>query len=87
LVALEETAATLGTRVGLERRHFARLAESALSNWERDGAASLTGPIIRGDEAVVERQRNEIARAFPSLLPFWDALTDRTRTIAADLRS
>jgi predicted short-subunit dehydrogenase-like oxidoreductase (DUF2520 family) len=87
LVALEETAATIGARVGLEPRHLGKLAESALSNWVRDGAGSLTGPIIRGDEAVVERQRNEIARAFPSLLPFWDALTDRTRAIAADLRS
>ena len=35
---------------------------------------------------VVDRQRTEIARAFPSLLPFWDALTHRTRTIAADPR-
>ena len=87
LVALEETAATIGARVGLERRHLARLAESALSAWVRDGAASLTGPIVRGDEAVVDRQRKEIATAFPHLLPFWDALADRTRSIAAGSRS
>jgi predicted short-subunit dehydrogenase-like oxidoreductase (DUF2520 family) len=86
LVALEETAATLGSRVGLDRRHLAKLAESALTNWARDGAASLTGPIVRGDEAVVARQRNEIAVTFPNLLPFWDALTDRTRSIAAELK-
>jgi predicted short-subunit dehydrogenase-like oxidoreductase (DUF2520 family) len=86
LVALEETAATLGARVGLERRHLAKLAESALTNWARDGAVSLTGPIVRGDEAVVARQRSEIAITFPNLLPFWDALTDRTRTIAAELK-
>ena len=86
LVALEETAATIGGRVGLERRHLATLAESALSNWARDGAASLTGPIVRGDAAVVDRQRKEIAAVFPSLLPLWDALTDRTRTIAAGAR-
>jgi predicted short-subunit dehydrogenase-like oxidoreductase (DUF2520 family) len=87
LVALEETAAAIGARVGLERRHLAGLAASALSNWARDGKASLTGPIVRGDEAVVERQRKEIARAFPDLIPFWDALVDRTRTIAAEVRS
>jgi len=87
LVALEETAATIGARVGLERRHLATLAESALSNWARDGAASLTGPIVRGDAAVVDRQRKEIAVEFPDLLPLWDALTDRTRTIAAGVRS
>jgi predicted short-subunit dehydrogenase-like oxidoreductase (DUF2520 family) len=87
LVALEETAAVIGASVGLERRHLAGLAASALSNWARDGKASLTGPIVRGDEAVVERQRNEIARAFPDLIPFWDALVDRTRAIAAEVRS
>lgn len=87
LVALEETAATIGARVGLERRHLATLAESALSNWARDGAASLTGPIVRGDSAVVDRQRKEIAAQFPALLALWDALTDRTRTIAAEMRT
>lgn len=87
LVALEETAATIGARVGLERRHLAALAESALSNWIRDGKTSLTGPIVRGDDAVVDRQRNEIAGAFPNLLPVWDALTERARTIAAEMRS
>jgi predicted short-subunit dehydrogenase-like oxidoreductase (DUF2520 family) len=86
LVALEETAATLGARVGLERRPRARLAETARENWARDGAASLTGPVVRGDEAVVMRQRDEIARVFPRLVPFWDALTERTRDLAADSR-
>ena len=86
LVAVEETAATLGSAVGLERRHLAKLAESALSNWARDGAASLTGPIVRGDEAVIARQRDAIAITFPKLVSFWDALTERTRSIAAELK-
>lgn len=85
LVALEETAALLGQRVGLERRHLAKLAESALTNWARDGAASLTGPVARGDNAIVERQREEVGHVYPALLPLWDALTDRTRAIAANL--
>jgi predicted short-subunit dehydrogenase-like oxidoreductase (DUF2520 family) len=86
LVALEETAALLGADVGLERRHLARLAESALSNWTRDGARSLTGPIMRGDETVVARQRSEVARVHPELLALWDALTARTREIAAEMK-
>lgn len=86
LVALEETAAVIGDAVGLERRHLARLAESALSNWAREGVQSLTGPIVRGDEAVVARQRAEVARVHPELLPFWDALAKRTHEIAAEVR-
>jgi predicted short-subunit dehydrogenase-like oxidoreductase (DUF2520 family) len=86
LVALEETAAKVGASVGVERHHLVRLAESALANWSRDGARSLTGPVVRGDEAVVACQRDEIARSHPDLLPFWDALTARTREIAAEAR-
>lgn len=86
LVALEETAAAIGSHVGLERRHLARLAESALTNWARDGARSLTGPVVRGDEAVVARQREAVAEADAALLPLWDALTARTRAIAAEVR-
>jgi len=86
LVALEETAAAVGAHVRLERRHLARLAESALANWERDGARSLTGPIARGDDAVVARQRAALAASDDALLPLWDALTERARAIAAEAR-
>ncbi len=86
LVVVEETAAAVGAHAGLERRHLARLAESALANWTRDGARSLTGPIVRGDDAVVARQRAAVAASDPSLLPFWDALTERARAIASRAR-
>ncbi|HSQ32850.1 MAG TPA: DUF2520 domain-containing protein [Gemmatimonadaceae bacterium] len=86
LVVLEEAAAAVGARVGLERRHLARLAESALANWTRDGARSLTGPVARGDEAVIARQRAALAAGDASLLPLWDALTERARAIAAEAR-
>lgn len=86
LVVVEETAAAVGAHVGLERRHLARLAESALANWTRDGARSLTGPIVRGDDAVVARQRAAVAASDASLLPFWDALTERARAIASRVR-
>ncbi|HTJ22798.1 MAG TPA: DUF2520 domain-containing protein [Gemmatimonadaceae bacterium] len=86
LVVLEEAAASVGARVGLERRHLARLAESALVNWTRDGARSLTGPVARGDEAVIARQRAALAASEASLLPLWDALTERARAVAAEVR-
>jgi predicted short-subunit dehydrogenase-like oxidoreductase (DUF2520 family) len=86
LVVVEETAAAVGAHVGLERRHLARLAESALANWTRDGDRSLTGPIVRGDDAVVARQRAAVAASDASLLPFWDALAERARAIASRVR-
>lgn len=86
LVALEETAASVGAHVRLERRHLVRLAESALANWARDGARSLTGPIARGDDAVVARQRAALAASDATLLRLWDALTERARVIAGEAR-
>lgn len=82
LVTLESAADRLASTVGVERRHLARLAESALANWSRLGDAALTGPIVRGDEATVARQRTAVSRATPDLQPLWDALADATRTLA-----
>ncbi len=74
LVTLEDAASQLASSVGLERRHLARLAQSALDNWTRlGGPAALTGPIVRGDEATVARQRAAAMVAAPHLLPLWDA--------------
>ena|ERR1041385_906930 len=86
LVTIEDAAERIGSAAGVERRHLARLARSALENWERSGAASLTGPISRGDEATVTRQRDAVARGAPAVLPLWDALADATRELAARSR-
>jgi predicted short-subunit dehydrogenase-like oxidoreductase (DUF2520 family) len=82
LVTLESAANRLASTVGVERRHVVRLAQSALENWARLGEAALTGPIVRGDEITVRRQRDAVVRAAPNLKPLWDALADATRQIA-----
>jgi predicted short-subunit dehydrogenase-like oxidoreductase (DUF2520 family) len=83
LVTLEDAAEQLAARTGIQRRHLARLAESALENWsELGGRAALTGPIVRGDESTVERQRAAVARVASPLLPLWDSLADATRELA-----
>ncbi len=82
LVTLEASADRLASSVGIERHHLARLAQSALENWARLGAAALTGPIVRGDEATVQRQREAVVRAAPDLEPMWDALAESTRRLA-----
>ena len=83
LVTLEDAASQLASSVGLERRHLARLAQSALDNWTRlGGPAALTGPIVRGDDATVARQREATMRVAPHLLPLWDELANATRALA-----
>jgi predicted short-subunit dehydrogenase-like oxidoreductase (DUF2520 family) len=60
-----------------------RLVQSALDEWATHGAReALTGPIARGDEVTVTRQREGVAREAPELLPLWDALTQATRELA-----
>jgi len=84
LVALEAEAERLGAVVGLERRHLAHLAQSALSAWAALGGAALTGPIARGDEATVARQRSAVAERASRVLPLWDCLAQSTRELAAE---
>jgi predicted short-subunit dehydrogenase-like oxidoreductase (DUF2520 family) len=51
--------------------------------WAELGPArALTGPIARGDEAVVARHRATVAERTPHLLPLWDALAEQTRAVA-----
>jgi len=66
----------------VERSQLAPLVRAAVENWARLGAAdALTGPIARGDEATVARQRAAIAERAPDLLPVFDALADATRAL------
>jgi predicted short-subunit dehydrogenase-like oxidoreductase (DUF2520 family) len=84
LVTLEGTAEELAERVGVPRALLAPLARAALDNWAAAGAErALTGPIVRGDEETVARQRAAVAERAPEALALWDALAGRTRAIAA----
>jgi predicted short-subunit dehydrogenase-like oxidoreductase (DUF2520 family) len=87
LVTLETMAERVGKRSGLERHHLLPLARAALENWASLGSVALTGPIVRGDELTVTRQRDAIARRAPEFLPLWDCLTSATRQLAADTAS
>jgi predicted short-subunit dehydrogenase-like oxidoreductase (DUF2520 family) len=57
------------------------LVRATVDNWADTGRRALTGPIARGDEETVERQRAAVVSAAPELLPLWDALTARTRSL------
>jgi predicted short-subunit dehydrogenase-like oxidoreductase (DUF2520 family) len=84
LVTLEGAAERLAATAGVDRALLAPLVRAAVENWAARGAAgALTGPIARGDEATVARQRAAVAERAPDLIALFDALTDATRALAA----
>lgn len=87
LVAVLGGAERLFDRVGVDREHVAPLVRTAVENWVRlGGERSLTGPIVRGDDDTVARQRAAIVARAPELLPLWDALAAATLDLAARSR-
>lgn len=88
LVALEESAAELLSRTGVEdaRELLAPLVLQTAANWAERGPDALTGPIARGDAATVERHLEAISDLAPELLAAYETLAERaaaTRGAAA----
>ena len=83
LVTLEAAAERLVGTAGVDRAALAPLVRAAVDTWvELGGERALTGPIVRGDEATVERQRAALLERTPELMPLFDALADATRALA-----
>jgi pantoate--beta-alanine ligase len=83
LVTLEAAAEHLAATTGTGRDLLAPLVRATVENWAAQGATgAITGPIARGDEATVLRQRDAVAARAPDLLPVFDALADATRRLA-----
>lgn len=83
LVTLEAAAELLAARAGIDRRLLVPLVRATVENWVALGPErALTGPVARGDEEVVARQREAIAERAPELLALFDALADATRELA-----
>jgi predicted short-subunit dehydrogenase-like oxidoreductase (DUF2520 family) len=83
LVALEAAAGELAATAGVTREQLAPLVLATARQWAELGPErALTGPIARGDEAVVARHRAAIAERAPHLLALWDALAEQTRVVA-----
>jgi len=83
LVTLEGAAERLAATAGVDRELLAPLVRAAVENWVRLGAEqALTGPIARGDEVTVARQRAAVAERAPDLVALFDALVDATRALA-----
>jgi predicted short-subunit dehydrogenase-like oxidoreductase (DUF2520 family) len=81
LVTLEWAAERVG---GVDRQALAPLVRATVENWAAQGPrAALTGPIARGDEATVAKQRAAVAQRAPDLAELFDAMTSATRDLAA----
>ena len=88
VVTLEWMAERVASAAGISpenaRRMLAPLVRQTVDNWATLGPqAALTGPVARGDEVTVARQRKAIADAAPDLLPLFDALVEQTKAVAA----
>ena len=82
LVALEGAAERLAATAGVDRDAFVPLVRATIENWAALGAEqALTGPIARGDEETVARQRAAVEERTPELLDLFDALADSTREL------
>jgi predicted short-subunit dehydrogenase-like oxidoreductase (DUF2520 family) len=83
LVTLEDAAESLLATTGADRSILVPLVRAAVENWaELGGHAALTGPVARGDQATVQRQRDAIAQRTPDLLALFDEMVARTRALA-----
>lgn len=83
LVTLEAAAERLAESAGAGRELLVPLVRATVENWAALGPRrALTGPVARGDEATVARQRAAVADRAPDLLPVFDALVAATRALA-----
>lgn len=83
LVTLESAAARVAATAGVERAMLVALVRATVEAWAVEGDASLTGPIVRGDEATVARHREALGERTPELLDLYDVMADATRAVAA----
>jgi len=83
LVTLEAAAERLARSAGVRRELLVPLVRATVENWAAHGPRrALTGPIARGDEATVARQREAVLERTPDLAPLFDALAEATRELA-----
>ncbi|HEV7772436.1 MAG TPA: DUF2520 domain-containing protein [Conexibacter sp.] len=88
LVTLEAAAEQLAASAGIDRQALVPLVRATVENWAAMGPdRALTGPIARGDEETVDRQRQAIQDRTPELLPLFEALAEATRVLASGVHA
>jgi predicted short-subunit dehydrogenase-like oxidoreductase (DUF2520 family) len=83
LLTLEAAAERLALSAGAPRELLVPLVRTTVENWARLGPRrALTGPVARGDERTVARQREAVVERAPELLRLFDVLVESTRALA-----
>jgi len=83
LITLEAAAERLAAQTGVDRSLLVPLVRTTVENWAALGPQrALTGPVTRGDEATVTRQRAAVEERTPDLVPLFDTLVEATRALA-----
>lgn len=81
--AAEQLAAGAGIAPADARTLLAPLVRSTVDNWaDRGPREALTGPVARGDDTTVARQRGAVEQHAPQLLPLFDELVASTAAVA-----
>ncbi|GAB3294652.1 DUF2520 domain-containing protein [Epidermidibacterium keratini] len=84
LMTVLDFADRLAAQVGITREQLAPIVRASVDNWVRDGGEiALTGPVLRGDEATLDRHRAAIADHLPADAELHEALIEATRELAA----
>jgi predicted short-subunit dehydrogenase-like oxidoreductase (DUF2520 family) len=82
--AAEQVAGGAGLAPERARELLAPLVRTTVENWVALGPErALTGPVARGDDMTVARQRAAIVDTAPELEPLFDALVEATQGLAA----
>ena len=84
LVTLEAAAERVAAAAGVDREQLVPLVRATVENWARLGPErALTGPVARGDELTIARQRAAVEDAAADLVPLFDELVAATRALVA----
>jgi predicted short-subunit dehydrogenase-like oxidoreductase (DUF2520 family) len=88
LITLEAAAERLALSAGVDRELLVPLVRATVENWARLGPErALTGPVARGDQQTVARQRAAVYERAPELVALFDALVDATQNLVQSTAS
>ncbi len=82
LITLQGMAERLAASAGVSHDQLVPLVRATVENWAALGThRALTGPVARGDEGTIARQRSAIAQRTPELVDAFDVLVAATREL------